>query len=76
MSPGCKVFRFVKAEMIGVPHIYKDQCTGEFRLASGWVHPGYSGHWYFKYAIYRILGRLDTYSKALVFRMVDEGVMG
>lgn len=74
-DPGGKyprtVFRWATEKWMGVPHPFEDH-RGRTRMATGWVHPGYEGKYFFRDGIKHTLEVASERIKGLVFMMKED----
>lgn len=63
------LFRWATERWIGIPHTYVDPFSGMVREATGWVHPGYPGKYFFQRGIQDTMTEAAERARGLVFRV-------
>lgn len=64
-----KVYRWATERWIGVPHTFVDPHSGLVMNASGWVHPGYPGKYFFRDGIKDTMIEATNKLKGLVIKV-------
>jgi len=71
-SPHGIAFRPALEKWMGVPHQYKDSYDGSIKWATGWVHPGYEGKYFFRDGIKNAVKDASQRLRGVIFEMAAE----
>jgi len=64
-----QIFRWATEKWMGVPHPFVDPKSGMVMQASGWIHPGYRGKYYFRDGISDTIAEFTERFRGLVIRV-------
>jgi len=64
------IYRWAREKQMGVPHQIQDPHSGLIMQATGWVHPGYEGKYFFRDGVRDTVDEATTKLRALVIKVV------
>ena len=64
------IYRWATERLMGVPHRIQDPQSGLIMQATGWVHPGYEGKYFFRDGVKDTAEEATTRLRALVIKVV------